>query len=535
MSVTFDSRLKKKQRDQLWREYCGFLDLSIEEYMAIQERLLLEQLELYSRCGLGERFFRGGVPRSMEEFRNTVPLTTYDDYADVLLNKRADMLPSRPMVWIQTTWESGKHPIKLAPYTESMMDTYRRNLEACMILATSDKKGSFSINSHDRILYGLAPLPYATGLFPHVIKGDLTLDFLPPVEEAARMGFGQSSREGFRMGLEKGIDLFFGMSSVIARISEKFSLDGGGGADLLKFSPKMLLRILRARQRCRTEKRKPLPRDVFTLKGFVCSGTDSRCYKDRIEQYWGIRPLEVAGGTESTCIGTETWNKDGLVFFPDACFYEFIPEAEMLRGMEDPSYQPRTYLMNELREGEIYEIVLTLLKGGAFLRYRLGDMYRCLRRKNERVGLDLPQLEYLDRVPGVIDIAGFTRISEETICEAIRLSKLELGRWIALKEYDEERRPYLHMYLEVPPQSVLSGAATQQVIMEHLSVYFRYVDHDYQDLRKMLGIDPLVVDILPFGTIEAFEASHGRRLRAINPSGYDVIEMLRPVRPGSFL
>ena len=39
-----------------------------------------------------------------------VPLTTYDDYADILLAKQPDMLPGNPVIWIQTTWEGGKAP-----------------------------------------------------------------------------------------------------------------------------------------------------------------------------------------------------------------------------------------------------------------------------------------------------------------------------------------------------------------------------------------------------------------------------------------
>ena len=35
-------------------------------------------------------------------------------------------------------------------------------------------------------------------------------------------------------------------------------------------------------------------------------------------------------------IGCETWSREGVYFFPDACFYEFIPEDEMNRNMEDP-------------------------------------------------------------------------------------------------------------------------------------------------------------------------------------------------------
>lgn len=38
--------------------------------------------------------------------------------------------------------------------------------------------------------------------------------------------------------------------------------------------------------------------------------------------------------------------------------------------MDEPDYKPRTYLMDEVVPGEVYEIVLTVLKGGAFARYR---------------------------------------------------------------------------------------------------------------------------------------------------------------------
>lgn len=71
-------------------------------------------------------------------------------------------------VWIQTTWEGGRHPIKLAPYTRSMLDTFRDNVVACLILSTSRKKGSFNVDKTDKVLYGLAPLPYADMAVYHV-------------------------------------------------------------------------------------------------------------------------------------------------------------------------------------------------------------------------------------------------------------------------------------------------------------------------------------------------------------------------------
>ncbi len=76
--------------------------------------------------------------------------------------------------------------------------------------------------------------------------------------------------------------------------------------------------------------------------------------------------MELFAGTEPSCIGTETWTRNGMYFFPDTCFYEFIPEQEMEHNLSDPTYQPKTYLMDEVIPGEKYEVVISVLKGGAF-------------------------------------------------------------------------------------------------------------------------------------------------------------------------
>ena len=97
------------------------------------------------------------------------------------------------------------------------------------------------------------------------------------------------------------------------------------------------------------------PKDLFHLKGFMVAGTDNCCYKDELEDLWGIRPMELFAGTEPTLIGTETRARDGMVFFPDACHYEFIPEKEMERNELDPSYNPKKCLMYVVKPGEEYE------------------------------------------------------------------------------------------------------------------------------------------------------------------------------------
>ena len=79
--------LRQGRTRELWRKYCGFVDLSIEEFMHIQRRLLLEQLKLLAEMPLGRKIMGGKMPDSVEEFRRTIPLTSYMDYTPYLLEK----------------------------------------------------------------------------------------------------------------------------------------------------------------------------------------------------------------------------------------------------------------------------------------------------------------------------------------------------------------------------------------------------------------------------------------------------------------
>ena len=56
-------------------------------------------------------------------------------------------------------------------------------------------------------------------------------------------------------------------------------------------------------------------------------------------------------------------------------------------------------------------LYLLFSKVARLARYRCGDMYRCVGLENREDETRIPRFEYVDRVPWIIDIAGFTRIS----------------------------------------------------------------------------------------------------------------------------
>lgn len=536
--MKFQEKLHQYTKEEIWEEYCGFLNLTSDEFMNIQERLLLEQIELWSSSSLGQSILKGKNPTSIQEFREMVPLTTYEDYSNILLSKQTDALPADPVLWVQTTWEGGVHPIKTAPYTKAMLDSFKHNVISCLILATSRQKGEFDVRVTDHMLYALAPLPFVTGLLPLVLKDEIDIEFFPPVKEAVNMSFKERNKEGFKLGMKKGLEYFFGLGSVLYYVSQSITSMQSGSKNmkdtLSGTSPKMILRYLMAKKKCKKENRELLPKDLFHLKGFMCAGTDNRCYKADLEKMWGVAPMEIFAGTEPTCIGCETWSREGVYFFPDSCFYEFIPEEELNRAMAIPDYQPRTVLWNEVVAGGIYEIVLTVLKGGAFARYRVGDVFRCTGIGSEKEHNSIPRFQYVDRVPQIIDIAGFTRITEKSIQQAIVLSRLPIASWTAKKEYSDNYRPYMHLYVELQRSNLINSAISIRILQDQLGIYFRYLDQDYEDLKKILGIDPLKITLLKCGTFELYERRYGKKIRPMNPEGCEINDLMNCHHADSF-
>ncbi|MCK5761570.1 MAG: GH3 auxin-responsive promoter family protein [Candidatus Izimaplasma sp.] len=511
--------LLEEDYDRIWKAYLGFLDLAIEEFMEIQERLLLEQIDLLSKCKLGKKILGKKSIKSMAEFRKYVPLTTYDDYADTLLNKRSEDLPSEPLHWVQTTWKGGKKPIKLAPYSKTMVEEHTKMFLSSLILSTSKKRGHFNLRNYDRFLYGMAPLPYLTGFAPYILKHEIDFEYLPSTERAEKLSFRERNKVGFNLAVTKGADLFFGLASVLVKIGEGFASDSNSGKIGMPSNLKQAIKMIKAGYKKRIKKERLLPKDLFEFKGIVCGGTDSDTYKSQIEYYFGITPLEIFGGTESAAVATETWSRNGLTFFPDVNFLEFIPEYEMKKEEKNEKYQPKTVLFNEIESGETYELVITKLRGGAFVRYRIGDVVKCVGLENIEDKIRLPQVKYIDRVSNIIDLSGFTRITKQIIGDAIKLSGLEIPSWTACKEYGESR-PYINLYIED------SLGETIENIREKINIQMKLLDSDYNDVHALLGHEPLKLTLLSDGTFDKYKELFNNGISRINPSREELSKLI---------
>jgi len=481
----------QEKEEELWQRCCSFIDLSLEDCMHIQRRLLFEQIELLKKCKLGRSILRGANPTNLDEFREQVPLTTYADYEPFLLTKNTRALPSKPLFWQHTSGRSGEYPFKWVPVTARQFEEARALLFACLAFSCCKKRGEIAYKRNDAFLYALAPPPYTTGTLIHAAPNEV-FNFLPPVKAAETISFEERVQLGFKLALSEGLDLLFALSSVLVAIGKRFNQeDRNIDIKPLLRNPKSLLRLLKGLLKSKLAGRALLPRDIWTLKGLISTGSDSSAFKEKIKEMWGRYPLDVYGGTEGIIMATQTWDYQDMTFIPHLNFLEFIPEEESLKSRSDPFYHPETLLLDEVKPGEKYELVITNFYGGPLVRYKLGDMVKITSLRNEQLNIDIPQMVFHARVDDMIDIAGFTRLTEKVIWQAIENTGIEYEEWTLRKEVKE--KPILHLYIELNE----NGHITEEQVVESVHQELKRLDAPYADLESFLGLRPLEVTLLP--------------------------------------
>ena len=62
--ATLSELFRQGSHEELWQKCCGFIDLSLQEFMNIQERLLKEQLTLLKKCELGRSILGKANPET---------------------------------------------------------------------------------------------------------------------------------------------------------------------------------------------------------------------------------------------------------------------------------------------------------------------------------------------------------------------------------------------------------------------------------------------------------------------------------------
>ena len=528
--------LETGNADEIWQQYCGFLDLSIEQFMEVQSYLLREQLRGIACTPVGASILGNSRPETVAAFREHVPLTKYDDYKRFLGDCQNTSLADPPLFWCHSAGRGGD--FKWIPYTRLAFDRIAKHGIAIAILAAADRRGDVRLRLNDRLLVNLAPRPYASGSFLHYLREYLPYRAIPSIEQAEELDFPTRTRLAFDIALNTGLDYIFSVSTVLLKIGQDFA----DREKRLRFSardlkPGALLRMGKATAKSKVARRAMLPKDLWSLKGMITFGVDTAVYEKRIEQMWGRKPYQVYGTTEIAIGAVQSWNKKALTFLPDVAFWEFIPQSELERERQEPEYRPKTVLINELEVGAQYELVYTHFCGMPLLRYRSGDVFKVIALRDPETQVELPQVIFEARANEIIDLAGLTQIDERTLWQAIEDTDVPYEDWCARKEFDGDRG-YLRVFIELRadvPAEHLEGQLEEQL---------RKRDVDYRDLEGWLGQSRSIkVTLLPRNTFQRYvhqqmeQGAGVTQLKPahINPSEVSLGVLLGPDRQASLV
>jgi hypothetical protein len=135
--------------------------------------------------------------------------------------------------------------------------------------------------------------------------------------------------------------------------------------------------------------------------------------------------------------------------------------------------------------------------------------------RNEKLNIDIPQMTFLTRVDDQIDIAGFTRLSEKAVWQAIENAELSYEGWTARKETNGI--PALHLYIELKDDET----ATSQQMTTRIHEELKKLDTPYAELESFTGLRPLIVTQLPRNTFQLYK----QRQKAL---GADALQQLSP-------
>lgn len=187
-------------------------------------------------------------------------------------------------------------------------------------------------------------------------------------------------------------------------------------------------------------------------------------YLKKIKEFTGrdfnffLYGLNASEGTFTTPLEL---NNPDAVLIPDSMFYEFLP-------MEAKGDFTKVVTLDKLEIGKDYEVITTNLSG--FYRYRMKDVIRCIGKENE-----MPVIEYLYRLDQCLSLTG-EKVNEENLRAAAYSTEKEIGfDLIDFSAYaDSDASPMKYIFLmEVAdfPEDV-----TKEMLEEKLNKNFCATD-----------------------------------------------------------
>jgi hypothetical protein len=479
-----DAFFQSGRADDLWQRYCGFLSLSLDEFIHIQHGLLKEQIGFLNNIAdQKEPPTRNGIS-TIDEFRQSLPLKNYENYSSQLQEEHENLLPEKPFYWVHTSAARGTY--KKVPWTSRFNSVQCRNVISALILSAAQDMGDIKLAPGCRVLHLLPGRPFASASLAHALLEQFSVRTIPPLGEDENMAFTARIDKAMTMGLSSNIDYVVAMTSSLIKMGERFdhvwNKTRKNPLNILKIHPQVDWRLLN-----RKNNNEHFPVDVWALKGIVSWGADSAGLSGAIEQQWGRRPVQMYGSSEGGIMAMQDWHKKAMALLPDVVFFEFIPEEKV--HIKDPP----TVLIDELQEGKVYELVISNYYGMPMARYRQGDLVRIVKDGSNSGGV--PRITWFGRADDTIDVFGISRINTGVLSEALTKLGLTTANWFLHKEYDDGH-VILRLYVE-------SDHKVQSPSLEHsLSRALKSIDRHWGEAVYTMAYNPIRIKLVPVGTFQ---------------------------------
>ncbi|MFC1971739.1 GH3 auxin-responsive promoter family protein, partial [Chloroflexota bacterium] len=133
----------------------------------------------------------------------------------------------------------------------------------------------------------------------------------------------------------------------------------------------------------------------------------------------------------------------------------------------------------------------------------------------------VPRMEFVGRADDLIDIFGISRITTDTVVQALERTGIFHDKWFLTKEF-KHRQLVLRLYTE------LDGATDVVEMKRRLSRELRLIDRHWAEAIYTMGYNPLQIELVPPGTFR--HLSDTQKRAHINPPESTMQEIDRLIR-----
>ena len=420
------------------------MDAHSLDAMKSNEELLMRILSDNKDTEYGWKYGFSDI-RSVREYQERVPYSTYDDYAPyierMVKKGERDLITAYPVnQYAETSGSIGVQ--KRIPLTDRAMEVYQ---------AYSGIRMFALAQRHYRDVLG-KPLPVGRGLNAMEVESGTMEDGTPkgsvsgsairkfksvmpffltsPIPVIFPAGGMNMQYMKIRFALEDR-NVSYMVSSFMTNLSDMLSFmknnwemiaddieNGTVNPDMVKDeeSLKLILPYLKKRPKRAEELRKifregfdvPIVPKLWPKLSYVSAiGTGGfAVYSDKVKQFIGDIPVDysVYAASEGIFASASAMNDPKYDLLTDSCFFEFLPTD----GSAD---EARPLTLDRLEVGKEYEIIITNLSG--FYRYRIKDVVRVLGYHNTT-----PQITFAYRISQMVNLAA-EKTTEEHLTNAV--------------------------------------------------------------------------------------------------------------------